>query len=172
MNTAVQTLGLCVLVPFALALVHKAKVLRMRTAADEPLLVGALPAVATGLLALAALVEGVTCVLLLLMPVAGLALAAVLVLVYVGRLRGLPEDGDCGCFGEVGAAITPRTAVRRNLLIAIVAGMGTTLGVVGGTSSAGFPDGTAVAVALAVLAAPIARELQRRALNQHHRAEV
>ena len=101
MNTAVQTLGLCVLVPFALALVHKAKVLRMRTAADEPLLVGALPAVATGLLALAALVEGVTCVLLLLMPVAGLALAAVLVLVYVGRLRGLPEDGDCGCFGEV-----------------------------------------------------------------------
>jgi hypothetical protein len=139
---------------FMLAVVHKVDVLRSGDAAREPLvrdtaLLRRHARLAVGA-ALAAELGAAT--LLVLAPAYGYGVALVLVTVYAARLRRLPADQRCNCFGSVMHADRRSSAIARNVAIGAVAVLAVAGYATGGLDTAPLSDGT-LGTALVVAAA-------------------
>lgn len=100
---------------------HKLRVLVAGTAYAEPLLTRGWRAThPTGALAGATVIEVAVAMALILLPAAGLAASAVLLLFY-GREVTRLEGGDCNCFGSV-LPQSPKVARYRNIALAVTSG--------------------------------------------------
>jgi hypothetical protein len=145
-------------VVFALAILHKARVLVSGQAGAEPLLAQSpwRRRYAGPLLGLAGLVEASAAALLLIEPTSGLVLAGVLLAFYALELRSLPAETTCHCFGSFSA--TPvRGAAFRNLVFVIGSVAAPVILLAeGGAPSLGPDSLAAAAVVLSGVAAPSA----------------
>ena len=149
--------GLAVL--YAIAVMHKARMLVTGTAASEPLLPTSLwKKHATAFVAVLAALETAIIVVLLLARPWGLAVASLTIAGYSAGLRlWAAPDSSCHCFGA-SSRTSVRVAVWRNLVLAAVAAAAA--GAAVGTAAA-EPE-RAVAVALVLLSIIAALEAVER----------
>lgn len=146
---------------FLVAAGHKIAVARTPAARDEPLL--RLTAYrrrhARSLLTIVGAAEVVLVVLLLVAPVAGLACAVAVLLLYTAGLRGLEPGEPCNCLGDLGVERTRRDAYVRNAVLLLLA----LCALVAEARDAGIaaPSAEGGAVAALLLAAPVALRLLR-----------
>ena len=118
LDAVIRGLSLVLAGLFVLAAAHKASAVHTGSAATEPL-IRISPwrrRHAPALLVAAGLAELAVAAAVVAVPVAGLAAAALLALVYARELRRLPADASCNCFGAV-LSQTRASAIRRNLAV-------------------------------------------------------
>jgi hypothetical protein len=142
---------------FAFALVHKMRVLRAGSAAEEPVVAAHASSRPAAALAVAGLLEAATIAALVAVPAAGLVAAAVLVALYALALRAVPPDAPCHCFGA-SSSTRSGAAIHRNVALAALAAAAAGLSLAGGDGE----PARAFGVALVVLAAIAALEAVER----------
>jgi hypothetical protein len=152
---AIRVVGLSLSGLLLLAVVHKARVLAAGAARDQPLMqLGRLRRRhAPSLLALAAAVESVVAVVLILFPPVGLAAILALLGPYTWELRHIRADQPCNCLGNSLGA-TRVAAIRRNVVLAALAAAAL-VPVVAGSTRVGPISQATVGTALLVLAAAV-----------------
>jgi hypothetical protein len=108
----------------ALAALHKARLLtrreRQSTLVNQLAEIGLEPRKA---LTAALFAEAAVVTLIYLAPIAGLSALVLMLAAYTAFLSRLPDEEDCGCFGEVVPA-TNREAIVRNAILAVAASVG------------------------------------------------
>jgi methylamine utilization protein MauE len=116
-------------VVFALAATEKTDTLRSRSAAWHPVLLSndRLRRHATPLIAASLTADGFAIVLLVLLPRAGAAVSAVLVVLYSLTAWNAHFQADCRCFWRVLNTSSRVGFLGRNCALLVLAGLGTTI---------------------------------------------
>lgn len=111
---------------FAAAVFHKVQLLATRSAVSEPLIQVSewRRTYAAPIIFAALIVELSVAVFLVVEPAWGLTAAAILTAFYAYQMRHLPRNASCRCFGSLTRARSRFMAVRRNVFLAILSGVG------------------------------------------------
>lgn len=137
---------------FAAAVRHKILILWHGSAARHPIL-RTLPRRLTPTAAISAALAGELALIALLIvrPAAGCIACALLVTAYSLRLRHLPLDEDCQCFGAAGNQGVAAAMKRNGLLVAVSAGGGLAGILAGQVDEPLAPAGAVLAVILCAI---------------------
>jgi len=127
-SVLVRALSLCLVVLLFVAIVHKGRVLRARSAAREPL-IQLSPwrrRHAMALLLLALGLETAIAAVLLASPDIGYLAFAILTIGYAVDLRRLPDE-PCNCFGSLLRTTSRHSSIIRNVSLSVISATGAAL---------------------------------------------
>jgi hypothetical protein len=166
-ETALRSASLFFAAILLVAMVHKLQLLRRGKAQSQPLIRSyrLRSAVAALLLVVAIVAEAATVAGLLLVPTIGFAASALLLSLYAFELRRLAPGESCGCFGEWLAVARRAEAIRRNIVLAVVAIVGAGVyqsGIVEPSAISQASAGSALVVVAVVVPFAIRRGVSER----------